>query len=157
MSNNPNLAHLREMDVTEVSRLPIDHLAALLEDVAAQKADTKQIDEKLSEALNIRFGQTAAEIRRAAKKDTGRVSLSEGDFIIRADLPKKVEWDTEKLGTAVDAIRGWGEDPAEYVTMKIVVPESKYNAWPAMIRNVFEPARVVGTGKPSFVIERGAA
>ena len=49
---------------------------------------------------------------------------------------------------AVATVVGWGEDPADYVTTEIRVPESRFTAWPPRIRAVFEPARTVATGNP---------
>ena len=43
--------------------------------------------------------------------------------------------------------------PADYVTTEIRVPESRFTAWPPRIRSVFEPARTVATGRPSYTLE----
>lgn len=157
IANRTTLAQLREMGAKEAARLPIDHLAILLEDVAALKTDAKAADEILTEALSLRFGPAAEEMRQVEGKDTGRVSFSDGEYIVRADLPKRVDWDQEALERAIEVITSWGESPRDYVTVKLAVPETKFKAWPASIRKVFEPARTVGVGKPSFVIERRAA
>ena len=157
VTNRTTLAQLREMDAKQASSLPTAHLAMLLEDVAAQKADTKTLDDRLNDAMALRFGPLAAEARAAAGKDTGRVSLDDGEFVVRADLPKSVTWDQSKLEAAVDVVRSWGDPVSDYVGIKLTVAESKYTAWPATIRNVFEPARTVGTGKATFSIERRAA
>ena len=155
--NSTSLADLRQMTATEAASLPTDILCALVEDVAEIKADTKAIDDKLAEAMALKFGDRAAAARRADGKDTGRVSLDEGEFIVRADLAKDVKWDNDKLISAVETVKGWGENPADYVAVKVVVSETKFNAWPSTIRKVFEPARVVGAGRPKFAIERRAA
>lgn len=155
--NLPTLAELRQMTVTEAASLPIDILHALVEDVAAQKADTKRLDDKLTDALSQRYSDKAAAYRLADGKDTGRISLPDGDFIVRADLPKKVTWDQAKLASAVEVVLAWGESPGDYITTKLDVSETKFNAWPTTIRRVFEPARTVGVGKATFSIERRAA
>jgi hypothetical protein len=67
-----------------------------------------------------------------------------------ADLPKKVEWDQARLGAMVARIRAAGDDPTEYVETSYRVPERKYGAWPAAIRDGFEAARTVKPGKPTF-------
>lgn len=153
MSNRVTLAQLREMTGEQASALPVDQIAALLEDVAELKADTKRLDDLLHTALTNRYADQAAAARRAAGKDTGTVTLRDGDFAIKADLPAKVEWDQELLASAVETVKGWGEKPEDYVKAALSVPESRYKAWPESIRKVFEPARTVGVGRPTFKVE----
>ena len=152
MSNRTTLAHLREMSAAQAARLPTAQLSMLVEEVAALRADAKRLADLLSDALHRRYGDAAAAARRADGRDTGRVRLSEDGFEVVADLVKKVEWDQPKLAAAVATIRGWGEDPADYVTTEIRVPESRFTAWPPRIRDVFAPARTVATGRPSYTL-----
>ena len=49
-----------------------------------------------------------------------------------------------------DKVRAAGDDPREYVEITFKVPERAYAAWPERIRNAFEPARTVRTGKPTY-------
>jgi hypothetical protein len=51
-----------------------------------------------------------------------------------ADLPKRVDWDQDRLAAMVERIRAAGDDPAEYVDIAFKVPERKYAAWPEAIR-----------------------
>lgn len=154
MSNRCTLAQLREMTVEQAATLPIDQIASLLEDVATEKASIKHLDDLLNGALNYRYSERASLLRQAKGANTGTVSMDDGDFVIRADLPKKVEWDPALLAEAVETIRSWAEDPAEYVTIEVKVAESRYNAWPTPIRSLFEPARTVSAGRPTFKVER---
>lgn len=157
MSNRTTLAQLREMGAEQAARLPVDHLAMLLEDVAGLKADAKRLDDLLTTALTLRYADAAASARRAAGKDTGTVTVVDGDFAIKADLPKKVEWDDDLLAEAEAKLRDMGEDPTEYIVVKRAVKEAAYNGWPSSLRAMFEPARTVGAGKATFKIERRAA
>ena len=154
MSNRYTLAQLREMTADQVSILAVDHLAMLLEDVAELKADAKRLDDLLNIGLALGFGQRAADVRKASGKDTGTISMAADGFVVRADSPKKVEWDQAKLREAEATIQGWGENPDQYITYVLSVPESRYNAWPDSIRSVFEPARTVSVGRHSFKIEK---
>ena len=45
-----------------------------------------------------------------------------------------------------------GDDPAEYVEISYRVPERKFAAWPARIRDAFAPARTVRMAKPTFIL-----
>jgi hypothetical protein len=154
VTNRCTLAQLRDMTVEQAACLPIDQVAALLEDVADQKAELKRLDDLLSGALHFRYGERAALLRQSESKDTGTVSFSDGEFTIRADLPKKVVWDEGKLASAVETIRSWDEDPKDYVSIEVKVPESRYGAWPPAIRSLFEPARTVSAGRATYKVER---
>ena len=151
-SNRTTLADLRTMDMQQVAALPIDHLALLADDVATLKADAKTLGDKLATALHNRFGDQATVTRRIEGKDTGRVRFQVDDFEVVSDLPKRTEWDQARLRDAVAALRGWGEDPTDYVAIEMSVAESRYTAWPPRIRALFEPARTVGTGRPSYTL-----
>jgi hypothetical protein len=153
MSNRITLAQLREMNPADAARLPLDQLALLLDDLAALRADAKQLGELLHDALHARFGDAATTARRAEGKDTGRVRLEQGGFEVVADLPKKVEWQQAGLAAAVATLRDWGEDPADYVATELRVPEPRFTAWPPRIRALFEPARTVATGRPSYTLQ----
>ena len=153
-SNRTTIGQLREMDVGQVSRLPVDQLALLADDVATLKADAKTLGDKLTSALHARFGDQAAVARRMEGKDTGRVRLLVDGFEVVADLPKRTEWEQSRLAEAVATLRGWGEDPADYVAIEMSVPESRYAAWPPRIRALFEPARTASAGRPSYTLNR---
>lgn len=116
------------------------------EAVAAAKAHADLIDQ----ALELRYGPTAASQRLAAGKDTGTVNFNDGVVRVGVELPKKVEWDQAVLTRIVDRIRAAGEDPAEFVEIHYRVSETKYGAWPAAMRSAFDPARTLKVGKPSF-------
>jgi hypothetical protein len=153
MHNRTTLADLRAMGAAQAACLPIEQLAMLLDDAGAMKAEAKLLADLLQDALHLRYGPPAALARRAEGKDTGRTRIVEDGFEVVADLPKKVDWHQSRLAEAVATLRGWGEDPADYVTTEIRVPESRFTAWPPRIRAVFEPARTVATGRPAYSLE----
>lgn len=152
MSNRTTLAQIREMDTGQIAQLPIDQLVLLADDVAELKADTKQVGDKFAAAVHARFGDQAAVTRRMEGKDTGRVRFTVDGVDVVADLPKRTEWDQARLRDAVAVLRGWGEDPADYVAVEMSVPESRYSAWPPRIRALFEPARTMGAGRPTYTL-----
>jgi hypothetical protein len=152
--NRTTLAQLREMSRSEATALPLDHLALLLGDAAELRADAKHVSDLLHDALHARFGAAAAAARRAEGKDTGRVRLVEAGVEIVADLPKRVEWDQAQLADAVGVLRDWGEDPDDYLATELRVAEARFTAWPPRIRALFEPARTVATGRPSYTLKR---
>ena len=98
----------------------------------------------------MRYEHRAIGALAAAGKDTGTVRFMDGIVEVTADLPKKVEWDQRRLAALTAQIRAGGEDPGEYVEVSFKVAERAYAAWPERIRNAFEPARTVRTGKPTY-------
>ena len=151
-SNRTTLAQMREMDTGQIAQVPIDHLVLLADDVAELKADAKQVGDKFAAALHARFGDQAAVTRRMEGKDTGRIRLVMDCVEIVADLPRKTEWDQKRLAEAVAVILTWEENPADYVAIEMSVPETRYSAWPPRIRALFEPARTVAAGRPSYTL-----
>jgi hypothetical protein len=154
--NATTLAQLVEMSLAEAEGLPLEQIALLLEDVAELKASVKAYDNILFQVLDKRLSDEAATRRKSKGKDTGTVGFVVDGVKVSADLPKKVEWAQAQLREAVDIIASWGEDPDEYVSTEIKVAESKYNAWPSSIKDVFTPARTLGVGKPTYKLERAA-
>ena len=130
--NTPTCDDLPGVSLQDIAQLPVELLAIL----------QREVDE-----------------RRAAGKDTGTIRFDDGDFTVVADLPKRVDWDQDRLAAVVERIRAAGDDPAQYVDIAFKVPERKYTAWPDAIRASFEPARTVrpGTLKIEILPQGGAA
>lgn len=158
MSNRVTLEQMTQMRVGEIAALPIDQLAMLIDDADALATKAKTYKDWLHGALTIRYGDRAKEARAAIGKDSGTVHVFEGGYDVVYDLPGKPKWNQAQLEQAVTTLQhAWGEDPKEYVGFEIKVPERKYKAWPSKIRNLFEPARTMELGKPSFKLQRKEA
>jgi uncharacterized coiled-coil protein SlyX len=150
--NTPDINELINLPVGEIALLLVDLLAALQCEIDAAAKQMKAVTTRFNTALEVRFAARAAEVRSASGKDTGTVRFDEGDFTIVADLPKRVDWDQNRLAAMVERIRAAGDDPAEYVEISFKVPERNYVAWPVAIREGFEPARTVRTGTLSVTL-----
>ena len=144
--NTPTPDDLPALSPAEIAALPVELLAVLHHEIDARLKRDKAAKARLDAGLAVRYADRAAEERQAAGKDTGTTRFDDGDFTIVADLPKRVDWDQDKLAAMVARIRDAGDDPAQYVDIAIKVPERKYAAWPDAIRKGFEPARTVRTG-----------
>ena len=144
--NTPTPDDLPGLSAAEIAALPVELLAVLQHEIDARLKRDKAAKTRLDGALTIRYADRAAEERQAHGKDTGTVRFDDGDFPVVADLPKRVDWDQDRLAAMVARIRAADEDPAQYVDIAIKVPERKYAAWPDNIRKGFEPARTVRTG-----------
>ena len=144
--NTPTPDDLPALSAAEIAAMPVELLAVLQHEIDARLKRDKAAKTRLDGALSIRYADRAAEERQAAGKDTGTVRFDDGDFTVVADLPKRVDWDQDKLTAMVERMRNAGDNPAQYVDIAIKVPERKYAAWPDNIRAAFEPARTVRTG-----------
>jgi len=157
-ANIPEINDMLNLPTGDLAQLPVDLLAALQAELNHASKTLKAATTKFSSALEVRYSTRAAEARRACGRDTGTVRLVDGDFTVVADLPKRVDWDQEKLAHFARNIAESGEDPAEFIDTKLSVSERKYGALPESWRKGFEPARTVRTGKPEFrlVLNDGA-
>lgn len=155
LPNRITINQLKDWPPGKVASLSIDELALLTGDLAEAKAHIAAIENKLRSGLDLKYGQKAAEVRNTAGKDTGAARVTDGNFVIVAELPKRVKWDQAQLAIAVRTIvEKWRDDPAQYVTTEYKISEAAYGAWPLVVRKLFEPARTVEHGKPTFRIER---
>lgn len=154
VTENDVLQEIGQLSVAELEALPIAELDALMRQVVAVRDAAKYYEQGLQSVLNNRFSERARQLREADGKTTGTVRFDEDGFVVIADLPKRPEYDQAKLRAAVDALRKWGENPEDYVGIEIKVPETRYNAWPPGIRQLFEPARTLKVGRPSYKLER---
>ena len=157
MSNYPTIDQIEHIPIGELAKLPADALAVLTDDIAALSERAKVLKDWLHGAIVLKYGDQAQAQRVAAGKDSGVVRIDEENVVVVCDAPKKVKWDQVGLRHAVDTVKSWGSNPDEFVTAELKVSERSYGAWPTEIRKVFEPARTIETGKPTFAFERKKA
>jgi hypothetical protein len=138
---------LLEASPAQLAELTPEQLLSFQQVSADYSADAAKIANVLHATLAARFA--------TGLNGTGTHHLDAGTVKVAVTIPKKVKWDQAKLAVAVDEIKSWGEDPANYVETEIKVSERKYDAWPPSISDIFTPARTVETGKP--VIKLSAA
>ena len=148
--NIPSINDMLNLPAGDLAQLPVELLAGLQAELDHAAKQLKFASAKFSAALEVRYATRAAEARRACGKDTGTVRLVDGDYTVVADLPKRVDWDQEKLAQIAANIADSGEDPAEFIETTLKVSERKYTALPESWRKGFEPARTVRTGKSKF-------
>ena len=137
---------LPSLSAAEVAALPVELLAILQREIDERLKRDKAAKTRFDAGLAVRYATRAAEERQVQAKDTGTVRFDDGDFTVVTDLPKRVDWDQDRLADMVARIEDAGDDPAEYVDLAYKVPERKYAAWPEAIRQGFEPARTVRPG-----------
>jgi len=150
--NTPTPDDLPSLSAADIAALPVELLAILQREIDERLKRYKAAKTRFDAGLVIRYATRAAEERQVQAKDTGTVRFDDGDFSVVADLPKRVDWDQDRLAAMVARIRAAKDDPAQYVDITYKVPERKYTAWPDSIREGFEPARTVRTGTLSVTL-----
>ncbi len=155
MIPKPNvLDEVGQIYMAELENLSLAELDQLIHHVASAEESARHYKQLLHAAMHHRFCEHAAKLRQLAGKSTGTVRFEVDGFVVIADLPKRPEYDQAKLKGAVDALRKWGENPDDYVGIEIKVSETKYNAWPPAVRQLFEPTRTLKVGKPTYKLEQ---
>jgi hypothetical protein len=155
--NTPSMSGMLNLPAGELAQLPVELLAALQAELDHAAKQLKAASAKFNSALDVRYATRAAEARRACGKGTGTVRLVDGDYTVVADLPKRIDWDQEKLAQIAANIADSGEDPAEFIDTKLSVSERKYGALPEAWRKGFEPARTVKVGTLKVTLEPNEA
>lgn len=148
--NTITLDALRHMAVGDIAVLPAEELARLQDEADAALRSAKSLRDWLDGAIALRYADQATTARHQAGKDTGTVRFTDGAVTIVSDLPKRVDWNQDRLAELAERIRAEGDDPRDYVDVSFKVPERKYTAWPPAIREAFQSARMVRTGKSTF-------
>ena len=155
--NTPDVTDMLQLPAGEMAQLPVEQLAALQAELDHASKQLKAATTKFSAALEVRYATRAAEARRACGKDNGTVRLADGNYTVVADLPKRVDWNQEKLAQIAQNIADSGEDPAEYIDTTLKVSERKFGALPEAWRRGFEPARTVKVGTLKVILQSGDA
>ena len=125
-----------------IDKLPVAVLVNLQREAEAHAASAAQVLAILHAAMVRRYA--------TGLNQTGTSHRRDGDYEVTVTVPKTVDWDQAKLASAIEHLRSQGENPAEYVETKLTVQERKYSAWPQSLRDLFEPARTVKSGKAKF-------
>ncbi|MDY0037974.1 MAG: hypothetical protein RBS05_18845 [Zoogloea oleivorans] len=96
---------------------------------------------------------TVGVVRGLQGKEFGTVNALFDGYKITETVPKKVEWDQEKLADLFAKITAAGDDPRQYMRMKFDIPEKQFDELDDHIRAFFMEARTVKPGKPSYKFE----
>lgn len=154
ISEPDTLEEVGNFMMAELEVMPLTELNELMQRVSSAEESARQYKQFLQAVMHHRFGSKANQLRQDAGKTTGVVRFEDDGFVVISDLPKRPEYDQRKLKDAVEALRRWGEDPEDYVGIEFKVSETKFGAWPPAVRDLFEPARTIKAGKPTYKLER---
>lgn len=137
---------------TDLTRLDSTRLQELVLGLDYQAALIKKAKIQIDAALIKRYGEQAQAALAAIGRDFGTAHITDGSVAIKAELPKRVKWDQEKLAEIARRITATGDRVEDFIDVKLSVSETRYTAWPPALREQFAPARTVESGKPSFAL-----
>ena len=141
---------LSAMSDAQLASLPPAQLCEVHYNLAQLIDWVKKAQAKVHAAMQRRYAEQERAVRVEAGKDFGTVRFNDGQVRITVDTPKRVSWDQKQLAAIAERIAASGERVQEYVDIEFSVPESRFNNWPAALREQFEPARTVKPGKSSY-------
>jgi len=153
MSNSIALDSVHDIGVGELSELPIATLVSLQRDANDNLHKAKRLKDWLDSAISLKYQNKATEAREFQDKVTGTIHFNDSNFKVTSIIAKKVDWDQSKLKEAISQIKEHGDNPYEYVTATYKVSEARFTAWPEHIKKFFRPARILKTGKETYLIE----
>lgn len=109
------------------------------------KTELKDIEDQISDM----WLTVARDALRADGKDFGTTHIVAGNKKLKAVVRKKVTWDQDELGKALQEMPE--SEARHYGKLTLSVEERKYTTAPPSIKEVLEPCRTVEVG--GFSIE----
>jgi hypothetical protein len=149
-----DMAAIGELTPDQLEALSLHNLCGIIGWAERTRGDIRNYESIVNQELARRFQERAAQVRSSQAKSTGTVRFTQEEFTVVADLAKKVEYDQVQLKQAVTELRRRGEDPEDYVVIEINVPESNWHQFAPGVKQLFENARTVKTGRQSFKLIR---
>lgn len=141
---------IRHKPITELRKLNPIILQRLIRQVDDDLQRAKGLKEFLHDILVEKYKEQAATLRQQTGKDTGIVRLEDQGFTVVCDIPKKVEWDQEKLSRVIEKLTAEGWQRQQLAKVELKVSERTFNELPSGVRAQFEDARTISYGKPSY-------
>jgi hypothetical protein len=128
----------------------LDELINELNSVTAEKEKFAKREKDIKAAIITMYEKDFAELLSVKEEPFGVVNVVDGKFKLSATYPKKVTWDQTKLADLYEQIKKGNENPLDYMKVEYDVPETKYKAWPEVIKSEFVTARTVERGNPTL-------
>jgi len=128
----------------------LDKLIEELNAVMAEKEKITKREKTLKEAIITLHEKDFIELLNAKDEPFGVVNVVSGNIKLSATYPKKVNWAQSKLAELYERIKASNENPLDYMKVEYDVPETKYKAWPEVIKSAFVDARTVERGNPTL-------
>ena len=143
-----------DLSAQVIRDLPLENVSALQRFIAEAKSELATLAAMVQTGLEMRYADEARAQLLAKGQDTGTTHIQDAGYDISIEVDKTVAWDQADLSSKWDRIVASGDNPRQYITAKFSVSESRFKAWPEVLRQQFESARTVTPGKPKFVLRR---
>ncbi len=150
ISTQDTCLSLAEMSVAQIAALPATQLQEVHGNLLSLQSAVKGLLERFNAALDQRYAEQAHADRQASGRDFGVCHLNDGPLRITIDVPKLVAWDQAQLAGISQHIAASGDKVSDYIDIEYSVSESRFNAWPATLKESFAKARTVKPGKASY-------
>lgn len=133
--------------------MELKEMVRLTQEIDAQIADLKEKRDFVMDQIDDLVKVQVSAMRQMQDKEFGAVNFTVGDIKITHTIPKKVSWDQERMGIILQQIIESGDKPANYMRMKLEVPEKLYSDFGDAVKSIFAQARVVEPGKVTWKFE----
>ncbi len=140
---------MNELDLTQFTPADLKELEASVKKViAANNGILKDIQKEITS----RYEDLARQAYDQANKESGSMTLPQGDFKLKTSISKSVKWDSTML-QQIAATMPW-EDVSHYFKIDFKVPDSIFNAIPpGELKDKITAARTVKYGDLKLDIE----
>jgi hypothetical protein len=154
MTSNKTIEWLDDAKADDVAKLAVADLERIQADLDEVAKILKRRGAVLHAGLERRYLDAAKAEVKAKGQGTGTAHVHDGQTDVVVTIPKKVEWDQDELANAAETVISWGEKVTDYMKVTYGVTETAFNAWPPLIKKIFQPARTLTPGKPKFEFKK---
>lgn len=148
------LEQAKHLQIGELSSLTAAQLYQLWAENSNKLESSRKFKQWLESAIALKYQEQIQAKRIRLDKMTGIIHIEDDGIKISTDIHKKIEWQQDILSKVVDDLRQSDIDTSEYVNVAYKVPESKYISWPKSVQQIFDAARQMKTGIPSYYLSK---
>ena len=139
-------------DMLSVSSSSLSELDIFKQELEKTILEAQEKVKLIKSEIESRYLERAQDKLRQEGKDFGSVTVNDGEYKVKVNIRKRVEWEP---GMLIKVLNGMDEDTARhYVQVKYTVPEAKFNAAPPEIKGALSEARTVFLQGVSVDLER---
>lgn len=139
-------------DMLSVSSSSLSELDIFKQELEKTILEAQEKVKLIKSEIESRYLERAQEKLRQEGKDFGSVTVNDGEYKVKVNVRKRVEWEP---GMLIKVLNSMDEDTARhYVQVKYTVPEAKFNAAPPEIKAALSEARTVFLQGVSVDLER---
>mgnify|MGYP001194899036 FL=1 len=139
-------------DMLSVSSSSLSELDIFKQELEKTILEAQEKVKLIKSEIESRYLERAQDKLRQEGKDFGSVTVNDGEYKVKVNVRKRVEWEP---GMLIKVLNSMDEDTARhYVQVKYTVPEAKFNAAPPEIKAALSEARTVFLQGVSVDLER---